>query len=265
MTISSTVIKKTAKTALTNEWVRSIAASVLFLSANLILFLSMGQIGTVFPEQGVFLTVQFLLSFFLGFPLFMGVLGFFWRILWGQTDRLTVCFRFFADRRQYFRVLKTALFVLLNCVKIGIIAFAPAIILDIFSGETVYTLLGMDKPMWISNLWMVSRILKAAALVIVVLISVRYYAVPFFLLADEEMEPLEVLYFSRKISAETWTEFIWLIFSFAPVLLLSLFVVPMIFTLPYLLTSYLVHCRFATAQYNRGQKGKAENTMAWMR
>ena len=56
---------------------------------------------------------------------------------------------------------------------------------------------------------------------------------------------------STVISKKSGIDFVYLLFSFLGWMFLSLLVIPLIFTLPYMITSYAVHVRFAVAEYNR--------------
>lgn len=259
MVISSTAVKKTAKTALAGRWISCMIAASVCLFAALVTYLAAGLLSEVFAWRGTFLLVRLIAVLFADIPLLIGVMSYFWRMLWDAEDRFSVCFRFFSDKKQYVRVLKTEFGVIFRCLLIGIVLFLPAVLIDVFSGNTVYALLGISRPEWLSNLWMVSRILKVFAGTVLALISLKFYMVPFLLVADEEMDPLEILHISQTVAKETAVEFIWLILSLLPWILLSVLVVPMIFTLPFIVTAYLVCCRFVTAQYNRMLKQKNPN------
>ena len=60
---------------------------------------------------------------------------------------------------------------------------------------------------------------------------------------------------------KTLIDFIYLIFCFLGWYLLSLFIFPMIYTLPYAITAYCVHCRFAVADYNKHTKRVHEENL----
>ena len=74
---------------------------------------------------------------------------------------------------------------------------------------------------------------------------------PLFFVADDNIDANEAMHMSTVISRKTSIDFVYLCFSFIGWLLLSILIVPLIFTLPYMLTSYAVHIRFAVAEYNR--------------
>ena len=79
----------------------------------------------------------------------------------------------------------------------------------------------------------------------------RFYIAPILFVADENMDVSETLHMSTVISRKSSLDFIYLISSFIGWILISVLVIPLIFTLPYILTSYAVHVRFAIAEYNK--------------
>ncbi len=251
MAISNVAVKKTAKTALQGRWIECIAVALLFLFSSLVNYLAAGLLSGVFSFVGTYYIVRLLLGLLIDIPLLFGVLRYYWRVLWGEKDRFVLCFCYFSGKQPYLRVLKTVLLVLGRVAVTGVALFAPAILIDFFSGELVYTLLNISRPEWLGNFWLLSRVLKVFAGTVLFLTSLRYYMAPFLLLVDEEMEPLEILHVSQTASKETVIEFVWLVVSFLLWIISSFFVIPMLYTLPYMLTAYLVHCRFVTAQYNR--------------
>ncbi len=52
-------------------------------------------------------------------------------------------------------------------------------------------------------------------------------------------------------------DFIYLFFSFAGWILLSLIFIPLVFTMPYFIAGVCVHTRFAIAEYNAFEERKA--------
>lgn len=263
MAISNVAVKKTAKTALQGRWVECIAVALLFLFSSFVGYLAAGLLSGVFPFTGTYVVLRILFGLLLDIPLLFGVLRFYWRVLWGAEDRFTICFFYFADKKQYVRALKTVLLILGRVALLGIVLFAPAILIDLFSGESIYKLLHIARPEWLGNLWLLSRVLKVFAATVLFLSSLRYYMAPFLLLVNEELEPLEILHVSQTASKQTVIEFVWFTVSFLGWILASFFVVPLLYTLPYMGAAYLVHCRFVTAQYNRKlqQQKKSDPTV----
>lgn len=247
---ASAVVKLTARTAMKGKYLKCfICGGILFFAyivclyvAQMISFVSNSVIGTVF---------FCLLSAFAVLPLFLGVLRFFRRLLWGADDNPVEAFHYFSSVKLYKRVMKLVALIVLRLIIAGIPLFIPAIITEVLSNEEIYNLFKMNMPVWSSNLWVLTAFLEAVAGIILILVMLKFYLAPFLLVADEEMEPEEAMHMSAVISKRSAADFFFLIISFAGWILLSLFMVPLIFTMPYFFTSYLVHSRFAVTQYNR--------------
>ena len=82
------------------------------------------------------------------------------------------------------------------------------------------------------------------------IIMLRYYLAPFLLVGDDNMTVGEAIHMATIISRRSSNELWALILSFTGWILLSLTMIPLIFTLPYFLSSLAVHCRFAITNYN---------------
>mgnify|MGYP002521592532 CR=1 FL=1 len=250
MTASTLSVKITAKTALKNNWIKASAACLIVVFSYLVLGMAASftaYISNNFAAAAVFTIVSvFLLS-----PLFFGLIRFFWRMLFGADDFPSSVFYCFSSKKAYMRALKLTLSLLVRAVFFGIVLFVPAFIVDLFAGSFIYDALKIPTPLWTSNLYYLSLFLKSAAAVILAFIMARYYMAPFLIAADENMEVAEAAHMSDIISKRTMLDFIYLIFSFFGWILLSALVFPLIFTMPYILTSIGVHVRFAVAEYNK--------------
>ena len=146
---------------------------------------------------------------------------------------------------------KLELLLAVRAMFFGVILFIPAMIVDLFSGSFLYDALKIPIPLWTSNLYYLSLFLKSVASVILVFVMARYYIAPFLLIADEDMDAAEAIHMSDVISKSTMLDFIYLFFSLLGWIILSVLVIPIMFTLPYIITSVSVHTRFAIAEYNK--------------
>ena len=250
MTISSSVVKKTAKSALTNHWLEAMGVGIIFLFAVFVLYISASLLSVALPSVAVALIILGLMLFIL-LPLFLGVLRAFWLIMWEKDAAILSVFHYFSSRDSYIKALRLFSVLTSKAVFIGVLLLAPAFITDILSSVKIYEQLGFSAPAWASNLWVVSIFLKAAAGVILALIMLKYYMAPFLIIADEQMDVHEAIHKSTLLSRACATDFVSLIFSFLGWILLSVLAIPLIIILPYFLVSYMVHSRFAVASYNK--------------
>ena len=91
----------------------------------------------------------------------------------------------------------------------------------------------------------------APVVIILIAIMLKYYLAPFLFVADEDMDVMEAIHKSTVLTRATAVDFLILVLSFLGWILLSVLVMPLIFTLPYMVMSYVVHSRFAVANYNK--------------
>ena len=68
--------------------------------------------------------------------------------------------------------------------------------------------------------------------------------------ADESMDSAEAIHLSAVIAKKTKFDFLYLFFSFSGWILLSLLSVPMLFTFPYFVFSYLLHSAYSVSGFN---------------
>lgn len=250
MTAPSGVVKQTAKTALCGNWLKSIVATTAVVFSVLICIFIADLVATVSTDI-VGVIIMLLLSFFLLFPLFLGALYFFRRILWGQDDSTVLLFRFFSSATEYRRAIHLSFLAILRLVSNGLLLFSPCLIVRLFASNKLYSLINVSMPVWAESLVYVSYFLGAIGALALFFVMLKIYLAPFLFVADEDMDVDEAINMSQIISKRTDSDFFWLCISFLPLILISVFVIPLIFTLPYFICSYLVHCRFAVAQYNR--------------
>lgn len=260
MSAGNSVVKLTAKTALKNNWLKCIAASLMLIFSCIVLlfavdyavYISNSAVGYILLAAGVI---------FLIFPLLLGLIRFFWRMIFGADDMQLVIFYYFSDREKYSRALRLSLTLALRTVGIAFLLFLPSIIIDVFSGVRIYDIMDIPIPIWTGNLYYLSAFLKAVAAVVLFFLMARYYLAPFLVVADEDMDVAEALHMSCTVSKETSLDFIYLVFSFLGWLLVSILVFPLCFTLPYFMTSLSVHARFAVAEYNKKVEKNSDSSV----
>ncbi len=250
MTITSYAVRKTARTALKKNWLNAVIACVAGLF-SFILCVYAGSFFAIPAGDTAGNVLQVILAFFLLLPLFLGILRFYWRSLFGVQDNPLIIFYYFTEKRLYLRALKLWGALALRALVIGVLLFLPSWIAQLFAGSVIYDYLHLSIPLWTSNLLYVAQILRAAASVVLLFVMLRYYLSPILLIADEEMQVTEALHLSVLESKTSSLEFLALIGSFIGWGLLSILIFPLVFTLPYFLTACCVHGRFVFARYNK--------------
>ena len=61
---------------------------------------------------------------------------------------------------------------------------------------------------------------------------------------------LEAIHLSTMVAKRTLSNFLSLIVSLLPWIILTLLIIPAVYTLPTVIVCYVVHCRFAINNYN---------------
>ena len=250
MLAPSPIVKQRAKSALSSRFLHSIAVSCVFIFAMFTGEL-VASLASIFSGTVGYCIVLIAFAIFAAMPLFFGFLYYFHRLLCEQNDSLLVIFRYFSSAYEYKRTLHLTLLLGIRLAFAVLILYSPCIIIWFLSSERLYSLFDISIPVWTSNLWALNSFVVIVASFALVFIMLKYYLSPFIFIANDNIDPAEAVNMSTIISKRTGGDFFGLVLSFAGWILLSLFIAPLIFTLPYFASSYCVHCRFAITAYNR--------------
>lgn len=250
MLAPSPVVKVTAKEALRKNFLKSVAVGCVLIFAVFAGVL-IGSLVSIFAGNIGYVIAVALLSFFAISPLFLGVLYFFRRLLWDQNDGVLVIFKYFSSADEYRRALHFLLLIAIRLVFAAAVLYLPCVIVWILSTEGIYSFFDLSLPVWTSNLWALNSFLGIIATLALVFVMLKYYLAPFVFVGNDNIDPAEAVNMSAIISKRTGADFFGLVLTFAGWILLSVFVAPLIFTLPYFMAAYGVHCRFAITAYNR--------------
>lgn len=251
MAISSASVKTTARSALKGKYVKAMVIAAVFTFSCFCCMLVSSIIANITALKYIYATVITVCITFLQLPLLLGTIRTFWHMFMGADVSPISVFYYFSSGALYDKALRVTLKLTLRFLVCAAIVAIPVIIIEAMSQPAVYERFGLEMPSFASNFWVLANFIKIVGGFIIVLITLRYYLVAFLLVADEEMEIAEAINMSRIISRSTAADFIMLILSFALYILASIFAIPLIFTIPYFIMAYLVHCRFAVARYNK--------------
>lgn len=250
MATASTVVKKTAKAVLKDNWIEAIALGSVIIFANLIFYIAVSLFSMVVPSVATVLITAATQILFI-FPLLLGGLRSFWLLMCDQKNVLPEVFYYFSSAEKYFRAIKLFSSLIFKMLLKGILLVIPSIIADALSSAKVYEFFQLTAPAWSSNFSVVSVFLKTAAGLILLILMVKYYLAPFLIISDEQMDVQEAIHKSTVLAKASGMDFVFLFFSFIGWIILSFFVIPLIVTVPYFIVSYMVHSRFSVANYNR--------------
>ncbi len=250
MSSGSKAVKNTAMITFKNNLISCVISGLVVIFT----YYSCNLISSLFHYLKIsFLSdiVFFLLLFFIFSPVLFGLLRYYWRMILGVTDIPISVFENFSDFQKYKKAIKLQSVLLLKTFVRGIILFIPAILVKLISQEYFYDFFGLPMPLWAGNLLPVFNGLVTFSLVILLFMMLKFYLAPMLYIADENMDIDEAIHMSKIISKKSGIDFIYLCAGFIGWIILSFLVFPLIFTLPYMLLSYLYHSRFAVAEYNK--------------
>ncbi len=249
MLASSPIIKTTAKTALSQHWLSAFAVSTVLVLAFFVGIITSSIVSIFGGLVGYFL-FSFVFFTFAFSPMLLGAVCWFRRLLWGQNDSVLLIFKYFVNYNEYKRVLHLVCLLIVKLIGAALILFFPCIVVGVLSSEWFYNLFNLSLPVWTSSLWTLNSFLAIFGFIILVFFALKYYLCIFLFVSNDSMHPAEAINMSTIISKRTGPDFFGLVISFTGWIILSFLVLPLIFILPYFITSYNVHCRYAITAYN---------------
>lgn len=254
---SSVAVKKTALAALKNEWPNAIAAAVIPLAFSLVAINLLGLLKYIFADTLATTIVRIIFLFvlvFVGIPLSLGSL----RILWGTANderlKISELFYYFSAGKNYKRVFTFTVLLFGRIILKSVVLLLPSYLIDFISNSSSSLFAESAVPLWLSNIWIFALFLRIIAGCFIVYIASRYYLAPFLFIANDNADPMECINKSFMVSRVSVGSFVTLLLSLAGWIALSVFFVPMVFTLPYIIMCYLVHSRYAAVFYNSRYK-----------
>ncbi len=244
----NTAVKSTARTALKGFWPQAVAASLWFLAVCSVLMVLLSVNSTLFGVRATVLNIILgvVFAFLFAAPCFLGLLRFFRRAVYGNTDSYSSLFYYFSDRHKYKKTVWFFLMLVCRIGAVGLLTFSPYFIIRIIE-LLPFRFVADSLFLQFSVIRFIMYLIGAIFFLIA---NLRYYIAPMLFVSCDDMHWTEIIYVSKHISRYSSGPFLVLIIGFSGWFLLSLFGVTLIYTMPYMLTAYVVHCRFAFSHYN---------------
>ena len=253
MAIPSKAVKSTAKAALKGNWLVASLASLTFVSATTLIYFAIILLASVIPSFIAYIFLCILIVFLIS-PLFLGLIRFFKNLIFGTTVNISEIYIYLSDFSAYKRALRLTLELTARLVFYAAVCFSPAGTVKLITTDFFFGILNIDIPLWSESLdTLLSFLLGMAALATLVLM-LRFYLAPFLLVGNDDMAVDEAIHMSTIITRRSSNELWSLILGFIPYILLTVFMIPLIFTLPYFLCTLTVHSRYAITNYNLTQR-----------
>ncbi len=251
---NSRTVKQDAKTRLSGRWPLAISAvmiSLFFVFFLLMIFSILGQ----FFSGGFSLIIISLPILFagiiVGFPLWLGTLQLFRYINEGVDTTLYTVFYCFSTRERLTKSLKLGLLLVSRIFLVAVLLLLPAFLLDLLASGNLPFFKENGMPIWFSNLWVFGAFLRGIAAVIFAFIIMRHYLAAYIFILNDDLDCFEIMLLSKKVSKISIGSMGALLLSLIGYFAVSIFVVPLIFTLPIIIMSYVVHADAAIDLYNK--------------
>lgn len=247
--VTSKAVKSTALITLKENWAQSCAQSMIPVFATIIVFLCSVLLSLPFGNIIAYLIFAVIFSLIVA-PLWLGTLRTFWRCANGINDGVSGCFYYFSKKNEYIRSVKFNLMILLHWIKVSLILLIPAILVHILTNSQIYDFFGLSIPLFVMNLRYLGVVFCIGALILGIAHLITLYLPAFLFVSIEDMKPPECLKRGREIGRYTKSRFFTHLISYMGWLVVSILLIPLIFTMPYLMMSYVVECRYNVAFYN---------------
>ncbi len=249
MSLSISSLKSDAKSAIKGKWVMAIISALTLLFSYLIIqytaYLFGGVIGNIAATA-----IMYLLLFVILSPLALGIMRYYWRLYGNADEAPAAAFYYFSKLSRYNKAMKLSFMLLIRVLLFALIFYLPAFAVYIISNPDFYEFINIPIPMWSQNLSYLVNFLSSLGSALVTVSVIKFYLAPALVIMDENMDVDEALHMSTVISKTSLMDFIFLVFSLAGWIVISLFFIPLIFTLPYFLMCYTVHSLYAVKDYN---------------
>lgn len=250
---SSTVVKSTVRDTLKGRWTEAVVVGLLPVFCYYIfnMLLSVTLLFAKNESGYILVAIGGVSAFLILLPLFYGVLRWFWRATDGAIEDISSAFYYFMSKKAYVRAVKLSLVI---CFKAGVIVFLcmiPYFAVQILSHFWLYDIFKEALPVWAVNISAFKNLFYVFGILLATATSLRYYLVPIIAVMDDDLLILEAVHISTTLSKKSLSAFFNLLCSNIGWIFLSLLVLPLIYTAPFLIGCYVVHSRFTMVNYNQ--------------
>ncbi len=246
--IQTKAVKSTAIASLKNNWVWAIITSLITVCTFAAAIIIQSAFSLISGESFAVIVPLILLVVF---PVFLGSVRVFWKIANSEKQVVSDIFYYFSNKNDYKRAVKFAVVVVLPFFITSALAFLPSAVLMSISKGVFFESLRLSFPVITMFFGFLGQLLGIAAFIYLMAVLFNYYTAVFLFTVNTEMTPLECVKTSRALAKFTKGIYIPHFFGYIGWIIISVFVIPLVFTMPYLLMSYVIDCRFCVSYYNR--------------
>lgn len=275
MTTTASIKKEAKKHLSNNNWAKAISMVLIvfavsflqkYLSGLLKPLLNLNSDGAVsdLPQSAsmgsvllstsivgsfVFDIVLGILFLFIIAPLLLGVVKWTYSVANGNSPSLNEIFYYFTNKDLYIRSLKFYFQLLIRTIIIFIITYVPAIVCFSIAA------FGSGIP---SNvvvvLYSLSSFLSFAGYIVFMVVVLRYFLASYLFVINDESDPVNCIKVSWEKMKGNRMKVIKLLFSFILWLLLCIFVLPLLYVVPYMMISQAVCAKWLLDLLNKTEE-----------
>ena len=251
-----TELKKTARATLKSKWPEAVVLSMMLvalLSLNILMqYVLMGIFRvdevwsplspTTIPHYsaiaGICITLfSVVYDVLICLPFAIGVIRWFWLVIRGESSTLSGAFYYFSSGKLFFKTVFLSVFLFVRAILGVIVCFAPYVLLSALTNPKVYNLFGYTMPVFVSGLFPIVTFASVVCSFLLLCWVTRYtlFFVPLF--TEPQLSANAVISKAVKLSKGKLLRLVGFLLSFIGWILLSIFILPLIFVVPYMIAS----------------------------
>lgn len=243
--IQTKAVKSTAVASLKGNWAWAIISALAPVGVFIISVIIEGAFSVITSGSTAVFALMVLLVVF---PVLLGSVRIFWKIANSEKQYISDLFYYFSNKNEYKRAVKFAVAAIIPLSLTFSICLMPSALLTALSN---FETLRLSVPVIAMFLGYLSQLFAVAGIIYFLFVVFNYYTAVFLFTVNSEMTAVECIKKSRELAKFTKGIYVPHVFSYIGWIFLSVFVLPLVFTMPYMLMSYVVDCRFCVSYYNR--------------
>lgn len=250
-------IKKESHQVLKKNWLSAAKIVLTFIlifalpyAFEVLLLLLLGRFGIVDFNSAAFTSpnpmilivtfIRIVVTIIVATPLYFGILLWYWELSKGNKHEFYECFGFFTNRRLFFHVIKLKLLVGIRVVASYLIALIP-ISISMFLFEMIRADTRNSEIFLL--LLICSTVLSIVTIISISIFCMRYLLVDFIYIENPDMPIREIIRRSKSTMSGRKANSLCFILSFSLWFLMCIFILPIIYVVPYFTTSLSSYTR----------------------
>lgn len=261
-------MKSAARTALRHRWPEAVAVSMICFTTVLLNGIARAILTDVFKLTSVWspLTLNGLsidraaasigvaafsviLSLCLSFPLFFGTLRWFWQVTAGSDPSVGEIFYYFSSPIRFFKTVALSVVTYVIIMLAAVLCMLPSAVMSELTSPDFYNEIGRQMPMLMEALRSLVVVLRVIGLLLLCLFSAGPLLNFAVLFSEPTLSVSGVLLRTFRLAKGLKFNFTVFVFSFFGWALLSVLILPLIFMVPYFLSSLTVYGREAERSF----------------